>query len=149
MMPRNNEYGGWPRSGEIDITEYRGQRTNEILGTLHYGPAWDNKGQAGTTRVYEGVDFSRDFHVFGFDWNQDRAQWLLDGQVFHEETLRRNFWEGLYNAQGSPFDKEFFFILNLAVGGAFFGGEPFDPSESQWWGKSTFEIDWVRKSTWQ
>jgi len=149
MMPLRSEYGGWPRSGEIDITEFRGQRGNQILGTLHFGPAWDNKGQVGTGERDFPFDFSHDFHVFGLDWNQDRIQWLLDGQVFHEESLRRNFWEGLYGAHGSPFDKEFFFILNLAVGGNFFGGEPFDPSESQWWPKNTFEIDYVRKWEWR
>jgi len=150
MMPKQNSYGGsWPRSGEIDITEYRGQRTNQIMGTLHYGPAWNNKADVGTKERTFPVDFSKDFHVFGLDWNSDRIQWLLDGKVFHEETLRRNFWDGLYTAQGQPFDKEFFFILNLAVGGNFFGGEAFDPSEAQSWTKSTFEIDWIRKSEWR
>lgn len=43
MMPAASEYGGWPRSGEIDITEYRGQRPQQIMGTLHFGPSWDNK----------------------------------------------------------------------------------------------------------
>jgi len=149
MMPANSEYGDWPRSGEIDIMEYRGQRPTEISGTLHYGPSPDNKGMIGTGERIFNSDFSQDFHVFGIDWNADRIQWLLDGNVYHEETLRKNFWEGFYGSNGSPFDKNFYIILNLAVGGNFFGGEPFDPSESKQWPKSTFEIDWVRKYEWR
>ncbi len=149
MMPRDSVYGGWPRSGEIDITEYRGQRPQQILGTLHFGAAWDNKGDAGTGERDFPTDFSADFHTFGLDWSPTQVQWLLDDQVYHTETLERNFWEGVYTAQGQPFDQPFFIILNLAVGGAFFGGEPFDPIEADQWAKSTFEIDYIKKWTWQ
>jgi len=147
MMPTRSEYGGWPRSGEIDIMEYRGQRPNEMLGTLHFGPAWDNKGQSGYERNM-GFDFSADFHTFGLDWSPNSIQWLVDGAVVHTESLNRNFWNGFYNGNGQPFDRQFFIIINLAVGGAFFGGEPFDPSESQNWQKSTIEIDYIRKWEW-
>jgi len=148
MMPANSEYGGWPRSGEMDIMEYRGQRANNVLGTLHFGAAWDNKGDAGTGERVFPVDFSQDYHTFGFDWNADRVQWLVDDQVYHEETLQRNFWPGLYTGNGQPFDKNFYIIINLAVGGNFFGGEPFDPIEADQWEKPTFDIDWIRKSEW-
>jgi len=149
MMPQSSVYGGWPRSGEIDITEYRGQRQGQILGTLHFGPAPDNKGMAGSGERDYPFDFSKDFHTFGLDWNVDRIQWILDGQVFHEESLQRNFWGGFYTANGQPFDQDFFFILNLAVGGAFFGGEPFDPVEADQWAKNTLEVDYVKKYEWR
>lgn len=38
MMPQNSVYGGWPRSGEIDIMEMVGHEPNKVYGTLHYGP---------------------------------------------------------------------------------------------------------------
>src|SRR5262249_25242655 len=38
MLPQQDKYGGWPRSGEIDVMEARGQEPNKVLGTLHYGP---------------------------------------------------------------------------------------------------------------
>jgi len=148
MMPSGSEYGGWPRSGEIDITEYRGQRWWQILGTLHYGPAWDNKGQVGFERDFS-ADFSQEWHTYGLDWSPTQMQWLLDDQVLHTETLNRNFWPGLYNNNGSPFDRNFFIILNLAVGGNFFGGEPFDPIEADGWAKATLEVDYVRKFEWR
>ena len=50
MMPTNEEYGEWPRSGEIDIFESvnlgsaREDGTSEthVYGTLHYGKSNDS-----------------------------------------------------------------------------------------------------------
>jgi hypothetical protein len=75
--------------------------------------------------------------------------WMLDGNTFHTETLNRNFWPGLYNKNGSPFDKNFFIIINLAVGGNFFGNEGFHPDEANKWAKNTLEVDFVKKWEWR
>lgn len=50
-MPRFAVYGEWPRSGEIDLMEARGNRalysgnvnvgTEQAGSTMHYGPRWD------------------------------------------------------------------------------------------------------------
>ena len=36
MMPEKNRFGGWPKSGEIDLMEASGSNTNEVLSTLHF-----------------------------------------------------------------------------------------------------------------
>jgi len=149
MMPQDSAYGGWPRSGEIDIAEYRGQKPSQTLGTLHFGAAWDNKGQAGSGERDFPYKFSTDFHTFGLDWSPTAISWLVDDVVFHTESLERNFWDGVYTGNGQPFDKNFFIIINLAVGGAFFGGEPFDPEEANGWAKNTLEIDYIKKFEWR
>ena len=48
MLPRDNKYGTWPRSGEIDLMESRGnlhveqggvnRGVNHVASTLHWGP---------------------------------------------------------------------------------------------------------------
>jgi len=48
MMPRDNVYGGWPTSGEIDLLEQRSNRqlydgnvnvgVNQAGSTMHFGP---------------------------------------------------------------------------------------------------------------
>lgn len=54
-MPRFNQYGTWPMSGEIDIMESRGNRklfnpngvnigSEQVSSTLHFGPQWDMNG---------------------------------------------------------------------------------------------------------
>ena len=63
MMPKESKYGGWAASGELDILEYRGDKHNEISGTIHYGGSWPNNTNTGTTKTTE-VDFSQDYHTF-------------------------------------------------------------------------------------
>jgi len=58
MMPESSKYGGWPRSGEIDIVEIRsnpdlkdpsGQQHGytQVGSTLHFGPSPHVKSQIG------------------------------------------------------------------------------------------------------
>lgn len=49
MLPKYNEYGQWPASGEIDIMESRGNSASYEIGgnnafgsTLHWGPDYNN-----------------------------------------------------------------------------------------------------------
>jgi beta-glucanase (GH16 family) len=37
MMPKDNSYGGWPTSGEIDIMESRGNRGFVLDNGVHIG----------------------------------------------------------------------------------------------------------------
>ena len=37
VFNRDEKYGGWPQSGEIDIIEARGQELDHIASTIHYG----------------------------------------------------------------------------------------------------------------
>lgn len=126
-----------------------GQRSHNLVGTIHFGESKDNKGQAGSPETGFPMDFSEDWHVFGLDWSPQQMMWMVDDQVYYTENLQRNFWEGLYTGNGQPFDKPFYITLNLAVGGMFFGDEPFDPIEADGWQKPTFEIDWLRKWEWR
>jgi Glycosyl hydrolases family 16 len=80
FMPKNSEYGTWPASGEIDLTETRGNRDLSINGgqigtqqtgaTLHFGPKWpfDAWGAAHKTRNNpQGYD--RAFHKYQMEWS--------------------------------------------------------------------------------
>ena len=54
LMPKINQYGTWPSSGEIDLMESRGNLDYSVNGnqlgvehvgtTLHFGPQWDLNG---------------------------------------------------------------------------------------------------------
>jgi len=157
MMPQDSVYGGWAASGEIDIMEYRGERTNIILGTIHYGGAWPNNVNSGSgEKTYAGTDFSAGFHTFGLEWSADQMIWSLDGTAYHTENLNRAFYSGKgtnpYTANRQPFDKDFYFILNIAVGGNFFPEATYGTlsvDEAKQWPKRTMEIDFVRVSKYQ
>jgi beta-glucanase (GH16 family) len=193
LLPRDNEYGNWPSSGEIDICESRGNMGYpsqygggpETFGTtLHFGPAYnaDPYQKAHKTYTLPSGTFNDDFHVFGFVWTADRMYSYLDtddNRVL-DLPINEDFWtlgnfpEPYTNPwvaspnKNAPFDKEFYLILNLAVGGTsgYFpdgvGGKPwtnsdghavnnFYNSKGQWyptWDQkgsgSALQVDYVR-----
>ncbi|AAL80200.1 hydrolase [Pyrococcus furiosus DSM 3638] len=120
MLGSNIREVGWPNCGEIDIMEFLGHEPRTIHGTVH-GPGYS--GSKGITRAYtlpEGVpDFTEDFHVFGIVWYPDKIKWYVDGTFYHEVTKEQ------VEAMGYEwvFDKPFYIILNLAVGG-YWPGNP-------------------------
>ncbi len=106
---------GWPACGEIDVMEYRGQQPAIVHGSLH-GPGYS--GGSAVTRSYTspGGSLADDFHVYAVEWSATEIQWSLDGQPY--QTVRP---ADLPGGAAWVFDKPFFVILNLAVGGNFVG----------------------------
>lgn len=131
MLPTDNKYGIWPKSGEIDIMEYLGHQPNRTFGTIHYGHDYWRY----TSEEYflESGTFNEDFHVFTALWNEQCINILVDGEEyasFNRSTTLPTTW---------PFDQPFHLLLNLAVG----GNLPGNPD-----GSATFpqvmEVDYVR-----
>ena len=138
MLPRDNQYGGWPASGEIDIMESRGNGPSYTAGgydtfgsTLHFGPAWDADGWQKTHKDFKpGVDLTKDFHVYGLIWNESYI-----GTYFDDETntvlshpITESFWSlggwkttwndpWVDEPQNAPFNRPFYLVINLAAGG--------------------------------
>ncbi|MCP9236151.1 family 16 glycosylhydrolase [Lewinella sp. JB7] len=131
MLSTDEVYGGWPRSGEIDIMEYIGNEPNQVLGTIHYGQAWPNNSYRSTTIDFEEPVYE-DFHEFAVEWRKDTIDWFVDG--YHYATQTRSD----VSPQRWPFDQDFFFILNLAVGGNLGGSVTASDFPT------TMEVDYVR-----
>lgn len=111
MMPTESVYGGWPQSGEIDIMESLGHEPNRAYGSVHFGPQWpNNRFRTGSITLQDG-SFSEDFHVFSIEWEPAVIRFYVDDRLYfivsptHLQPYR---W---------PFDQDFHFILNVAVGG--------------------------------
>ncbi|KAL1650775.1 hypothetical protein SLS58_000893 [Diplodia intermedia] len=147
MLPTESVYGEWPRSGEIDILEARGNNytynTNGggndfAIGTLHWGPDNDNDGYHQTTNRKQALHsmWGDDFHTYGLEWTEKYLYTYIDSQLlqvmytpFKQQLWSRgNFPTATANgtrltnpwADGgvnAPFDQEFYLILNVAVGG--------------------------------
>lgn len=117
MLPTDEQYGGWPKSGEIDIMEMVGHEPETIHGTVHYGPDWPQNQFIGNSFSLEEGKFSDDFHVFSIEWEKDLITWFVDGQQYYEITP-----EDLSPHQ-YPFNEWFHLLINLAVGGDW-PGEP-------------------------
>ena len=127
MLGANFSEVSWPRCGEIDIMEQTGNDKNTVLGTCHWLNTSDN-----TTASY-GLNTTvststSEFHVYSADWTEDYIRIAVDGNQFYEIALNDDL----------PFDKDFFNILNVAVGGTL--GGSVDPNFTE----STMEIDYIR-----
>ncbi|MEV6108011.1 family 16 glycosylhydrolase [Streptomyces sp. NPDC051940] len=108
---------GWPASGEIDVMENVGFEPSTVHGTLH-GPGYSGaEGIGGAYTLPGGGAFADAFHTFAVDWAPDAITWSVDGNVYQRRTPA--------DLGGDPwvFNKPFFLILNLAVGG-YWPGDP-------------------------
>ncbi|SMF38727.1 Beta-glucanase, GH16 family [Paenibacillus barengoltzii J12] len=96
---------GWPYCGEIDIMEHVNNES-VVHGTVH----WDANGYASYGRASGNLDFSQ-FHTYSIEWDPSYIRWFVDGVQYNE----------IYIANGTgnteEFQKPFFILLNLAVGG--------------------------------
>jgi beta-glucanase (GH16 family) len=103
---------GWPNCGEIDIMEQVGSAPSTILGTIH-GPGYS--GKAGISSKYtlpNGGLFSDGFHVFAAEWEPSVIRFYVDDTLYASRTPA-----DLPAGTRWVFDKPFFIIMNVAVGG--------------------------------
>lgn len=122
---------GWPECGEIDIMEYRGQQPNLIHGSLH-GPGYSAGNSITKSYGFTNKRFDTDFHVFAVEWGKEYMRFYVDDVLYNE--IKPKDVPGRW-----VFNKPFFIILNVAVGGNFVG---FPTSQTPF--PQTMLVDYVR-----
>jgi len=134
MMPRVSSYGGWPRSGEIDIMEHVGYDTGKVHGTVHTQAYHHSIGTQIGGSMHVDV---KDWHTYTVEWRPDLMLFACDDhvyQLFRKESEDVNKW---------PFNHKFYVILNMAVGGDWGGQRGIDDGAFDGDGQ-IMEVDWVR-----
>jgi beta-glucanase (GH16 family) len=141
LLPTDDHYGTWAASGEIDIMENKGHQPRTVTGALHFGGEWPGNRFVNHTvrRALWRPKFSEELFTYAIDWEPDRIQWLIDGQIVHER--RPKSWRASPGSN-APYDQRFHLLLNLAVGGHFPG-----PPDTSTRFPARMEIDWVK--VWQ
>jgi len=131
LLGENIDEVKWPNCGEIDIMENRGQEPSITNGTVH-GPGYSG-GQA-ITKSYDLVNDRLDtgFHVFGIEWGPKYINFYVDDVLYNQITPADVTGEWV-------FDRPFYIIINLAVGGSFVG-----PPNSETSFPQTLLVDYVR-----
>jgi len=112
MLGANISTTGWPRCGEIDIMENIGKEPSIIHGTIH-GPGYS--GAHGITSSYSlprDEIFADSFHTFAVEWEPDVIRFYCD-KVNYKTVKRADLPEGTKWV----YDRPFFLLLNVAVGG--------------------------------
>ncbi len=123
----------WPACGEVDIMEFY---TGTVLANVAY--QLDGKAKWSTVKkpISErgGEAWSNAFHIWTMEWDEQKIDLLLDGQLMnHLDLASANDAD-----HGNPFHSPVYFILNQAIGGNSGG----DPTGTQF--PIRFEVDWVR-----
>lgn len=111
MLGSNFWDDGWPSCGEIDIMELIGHQPSIIYGTAHYGANPALHDFKGNSSFLAGEDYTDEFHVFSIIWAENSIKWFRDGIEFFALTPTD------LDGANWPFNQEFFFIFNIAVGG--------------------------------
>lgn len=125
MLGANYSTNPWPACGEIDIMEHIGNNQDHVMGTLHLPGNFGGNGISGSTTV-EGA--SEDFHVYSVIWSDTKINFYVDGTKFHTFD----------NTASTPFNANFFLILNVAMGGNLGG------TIAPGFVSSTMEVDYVK-----
>ncbi|MCG9791018.1 family 16 glycosylhydrolase [Flavobacterium algicola] len=115
----------WPGCGEIDIMEHKGNEPNVIHGTLHYPNNSGGNGNGNTTTI---TNASTEFHIYKTIWSPASVKIYVDDVLFH--TVANN--------STLPFNKDFFMIINVAMGGSFGG------AIASTFSQAAMEVDYVR-----
>jgi len=115
----------WPGAGEIDIMEHRGIEQDRIKSSFHF-PGNSGGDAIGSSTLIPGL--ADNFNTYEVTWSEADIRFAVNGNVFYVFP----------NSAAVPFNKDFFLIMNVAMGGDF-GGEV-DPN----FVASTMEVDYIR-----
>ncbi len=131
MLGADIDSVGWPTTGEIDIMEVRGQDPSILLGTVH-GPGYSGGQSISKSYTLKNGRFDTDFHVFGIEWGPSYINYYVDDVLYNQITPADVPGEWVFN-------KPFFILINLAIGGNFVG-----PPNDQTVFPQTMLVDYVR-----
>ncbi len=113
MLGSNIQTIGWPKCGEIDIMEFRGQEPNIIHGSIH-GPGYSGGSPITSSYGFANKRFDIDFHLFAVEWDEEFINFFVDDTLYQQIKKDEVPGEWVYNTP-------FFIILNVAVGGNYVG----------------------------
>jgi beta-glucanase (GH16 family) len=142
-----NEYGGWARNGEIDIMEAKGRLLNQADTTLHFGGYYPENTYTGkTTTLASDID---EWHTYAVDWTKEYIAWVIDGAEVFRLTYQQ-WWTSAVSSDENPyapFDKPFYILLNLAVGGTYDPAGTANFLQANTFTSATMYVDYVRVYT--
>jgi beta-glucanase (GH16 family) len=135
MLAAEQSYGDeyWPHNGEIDIMEHVGFNQGYIHASTHTLKYYWQVGTQRTDTIFSNY-VSDTFHNYVMEWDPEKIQVFMDDSLYFTSLNDHTGWEAW------PFDRPFYLILNIAVGGAWGGQKGID--ETIW--PQRMEFDYVR-----
>jgi len=137
MLGSNIHTVGWPACGEIDIMEYVSFKPNKTHFSVHSTANNHSDGTEITSGALDLDTIEEEFHNFGVLWTNKYMKFYIDDVDNIQFSFRRPV---ISNVDSWPFSNDFYFLMNVAVGGTWGGLEGVDTSIFP----ATMEIDYVR-----
>jgi beta-glucanase (GH16 family) len=113
MLGENINEVNWPQCGEIDIMEMRGQEPDMLHGSIH-GPGYSGGNAITKKYTLPNNRFDNDFYLYAIEWDENKIDFFVNDFLYSRINKSDVKGEWVY-------DKPFFLILNVAVGGTFVG----------------------------
>jgi beta-glucanase (GH16 family) len=119
MLPTDNAYGIWPKSGELDIMENVGFAPFNVHFNIHT-EAYNHTIGTNKGATMKLDDPHTKFNVYAMEWFKDHIDFFANDSkafTFKNEGTGSKVW---------PYDKRFHLLLNIAVGGSWGGQQGVD-----------------------
>jgi beta-glucanase (GH16 family) len=131
MMGNNISSVSWPACGEIDVMEWRGNPTSDAntVGHALHSPSRNGGNPLQPATRSAVANPSTQFHTYAVLWESDKVTFSVDGVDK----------AALTPVDQPAFQKEFFLLLNLAMGGDYVGNTIASSLSS-----ASYEVDYVR-----
>ncbi len=137
MLGSNIGTSGWPACGEIDIMEYVSFKPNKTHFSIHSTANNHTNRTEITSGAVDLETIEEGFHNFGMLWSNKYIKFYIDDVDNIKFSFRR---PTISNVDSWPFSSNFYFLMNIAVGGTWGGLEGVDTSIFP----ATMEVDYVR-----
>ncbi|GAA5117295.1 glycoside hydrolase family 16 protein [Luteolibacter yonseiensis] len=134
MLPTDIGKVAWPKCGEIDIMEHVGYDPDIIHGTLHT-EAYNHIKHTQRGEKINVPTATTEFHIYSAEWTPERIIISIDGKAYGTFEKKQSDTVDQW-----PFDKPFYLILNLAIGGDWGGQKGIDDAAFP----QRMEVDYVR-----
>jgi len=126
---------------ELGVLKGNGLNTSQVLSYIEFADT------SGSTALIENqfsyattdsVDFSKDYHVYSMQWNNDCVQFFVDSTEVDVPTTRSSVLPNSWTL-----NQEYYVVVDLALGGNGGGNVPFqtlNPSNNE----ESFIIDYIK-----
>ena len=137
MLGSNIQTVGWPACGEIDMMEYVSFKPNKTHFSIHSTANNHTNGTEITSGAVDLETIEEEFHNFGILWSSKYIKFYVDEVDNIQFTFRKPTTS---TVDSWPFSNNFYFLMNIAVGGNWGGLEGVDTTIFP----ATMEVDYIR-----
>lgn len=130
LLGDNRSEIDWPGCGEIDIVELVGHSPSTAHANVHYTNGNNEYSNDEGMPKTISQTFDQEYHNFSIDWTPSEINFSLDGEIYKTTNLSDYMKE---------FQRSFYLILNIAVGGPWAG----NPNASTTFPQKMY-VDYIR-----